>query len=107
MTMKKLIQGMLASAVLIGTAAMMMGAAAPGASAVDARGSFSPDEAIPLDANACGDRCNACESRCSRKTGQDEADCKANCHDSNASCCEANGKRASGSADGSRSCGCR
>ncbi|MBM4377500.1 MAG: hypothetical protein FJ095_20680 [Deltaproteobacteria bacterium] len=93
--MKKPIQGMLAMAALIVTAAMMMGAAAPapGASAVDARGSSSPDEAIPLDASQCGHRCFGCKNRCSSKSGRDRSDCEENCYDMSASCCEANGKK--------------
>lgn len=52
-------------------------------------------EVMPLDVNRCWPSCMDCERRCS-----DES-CKENCHDNNASCCEANGKQGT-----YKSCGC-
>jgi len=47
------------------------------------------------DVGACWSRCEDCVSRCHT------SDCRDNCTDNNASCCEARGKRGY-----YRSCGC-
>jgi len=39
------------------------------------------------ESNKCFFRCGDCERRCG-----DDSNCKANCHDMNATCCEANGE---------------
>jgi hypothetical protein len=85
----------LGSALLVGAAApsepMSAGAATPSEPA-SAPVAATPSEATPVDAGRCFPACVSCEQRCPR-SGRERDNCMDNCHDANATCCEANGKQ--------------
>ncbi len=110
--MKTVQQGLVAFGVLT-SGALLVGAAEPSPTGAGSRGGGSPrpleaqavpgdrDEAAPLDTSQCWKRCKDCEGRCSKKSGDDKRNCEENCHDGNATCCEAGGKKGT-----YKMCGC-